>query len=205
MFTRHMAVNNIKNLKHKVIFSLILLIIVLELAALPLSIAWAITSSTPASSTPASNDISIYNSTSSLVNWPYLNVATTTSIILLEKNINTTTIEKRLPVIPKIKIKQIKTVRITSYTSETAQCDSTPCVTASGFNLCKHSKEDSVALNFLPFGSKIRIPQLFGKRIFIVRDRMNKRYQNRVDVWMKNKKAALSFGIKKAKIEILEK
>lgn len=100
----------------------------------------------------------------------------------------------------------IKTARhtLSAYTSEKAQCDDSPCITANGFNLCEHGIEDSVAANFLKFGTKIRIPELFGDRIFVVRDRMNKRYSDRVDVWMLNKADAKNFGLKYAKIEILE-
>jgi len=93
---------------------------------------------------------------------------------------------------------------ITAYTSEVAQCDASPCITANGFNLCEHGIEDSIAANFLPFGAKVRIPSLFGNRIFIVRDRMNKRHASKIDVWMKNKKDAIQFGARIAKIEILE-
>lgn len=93
---------------------------------------------------------------------------------------------------------------LSAYNSEEAQCDSTPCITANGFNLCEHGIEDSVAANFLRFGTKIRIPDLFGERIFVVRDRMNKRYTDRIDIWMLEKPDAKKFGIKIAKIEILE-
>ncbi|OGF25241.1 hypothetical protein A2331_06035 [Candidatus Falkowbacteria bacterium RIFOXYB2_FULL_34_18] len=93
---------------------------------------------------------------------------------------------------------------VTAYNSEAGQCDDTPCISANGFNLCKHNIEDSVATNAFPFGTKIRMPELFGDRIFIVRDRMNKRYVARFDVWMKNKEDAKKFGIKVTKIEILE-
>lgn len=93
---------------------------------------------------------------------------------------------------------------ITAYNSEVGQCDNTPCITANGFNLCEHGIEDSVATNALPFGTKIRIPELFGDKVFVVRDRMNKRYTNRFDIWMKNKIDAKKFGLRVAKIEILE-
>jgi 3D (Asp-Asp-Asp) domain-containing protein len=93
---------------------------------------------------------------------------------------------------------------MTAYNSEAAQCYGDPCITANGFNLCEHNTEDSVAANFLKFGTRIRIPELFGDRVFVVRDRMNSRYQDRVDVWMKEKQDALNFGLKYAKIEILE-
>lgn len=93
---------------------------------------------------------------------------------------------------------------ITAYNSDVAQCDDTPCITANGFNVCEHGIEDTVAANFLPMGTKIRIPALFGDRIFIVRDRMNRRHQNRVDVWMKEYRDAKQFGVKVATIEVIK-
>lgn len=93
---------------------------------------------------------------------------------------------------------------MTAYTSEVAQTDTSPCTTANGFNVCKHGIEDTVAANFLPFGAKVKIPDLFGDRIFIVRDRMNSRYSERVDVWMKEKPDALRFGVRTARIVVLK-
>lgn len=93
---------------------------------------------------------------------------------------------------------------ITAYNSDIYQCDDTPCITANGFDVCEHGIEDTIAANFLPFGTKVKIPEHFGDRVFIVRDRMNSRYTNRVDVWMIEKQDAKKFGIKRAKIEILE-
>lgn len=93
---------------------------------------------------------------------------------------------------------------MTAYTSEVAQTDASPCITANGFNVCKHGIEDTVAANFLPFGAKVKIPDLFGDRIFIVRDRMNSRYSERVDVWMKNKPDAMRFGVRTARIVVLK-
>ena len=93
---------------------------------------------------------------------------------------------------------------VTAYNSEVSQCDGDPCTTANGFNLCEHGIEDSVAANFLPFGAKIRIPDLFDDRIFVVRDRMNSRYPDYIDVWMLSKAEARKLGVKIAKIEILE-
>jgi 3D (Asp-Asp-Asp) domain-containing protein len=93
---------------------------------------------------------------------------------------------------------------MTAYNSEPGQTDSTPCITANGFNVCEHNIEDTIAANFLKFGTKVRIPELFGDRIFVVRDRMNRRYTHRVDIWMINKDDAIQFGIKRAKIEVLK-
>ncbi len=93
---------------------------------------------------------------------------------------------------------------MTAYNSEVGQTDDSPCITANGFNVCKHGIEDTVAANFLPMGTKIKIPELFGDRIFVVRDRMNKKHPNRVDVWMKDRPSAMKFGVKVAKIQVLK-
>jgi len=97
-----------------------------------------------------------------------------------------------------------RNVTLTAYNSEAGQTDNSPCTTANGFNVCENGVEDTVAANFLPFGTKIKIPALFGDRVFVVRDRMNKRFSNRVDVWMLEKPDAIKFGVKTARIEVLE-
>jgi len=93
---------------------------------------------------------------------------------------------------------------ITAYNSISSQTDGAPCLTANGFNLCEHGIEDSIAANFLKFGTKVRIPELFGDRVFVVRDRMHKRHVSKIDVWMLDYDDAKKFGVKIAKIEVLE-
>jgi len=97
-----------------------------------------------------------------------------------------------------------KHVIMTAYNSEVGQTDDSPCITANNFNVCDYGVEDTIAANFLPFGSKVKIPELFGDRVFVVRDRMNKRFSNRVDVWMIERPDAVNFGVKVAKIEVLK-
>ncbi len=93
---------------------------------------------------------------------------------------------------------------MTAYNSEVGQTDDSPCTTANGFNVCEHGIEDTIAANFLPMGTKVKIPELFGDRVFVVRDRMNKKHPNRVDVWMKDRSSAMKFGVKVAKIQVLK-
>ncbi len=119
----------------------------------------------------------------------------------LEKKLNFT---NSFPETEEVKSSEQGFYTITAYNSEVAQCDSTPCITANGFNVCEHGIEDTIAANFLKFGTKVRIPEFFGDRIFIVRDRMNRRYTSRIDVWMKHKHSAIAFGKKYTKIEVLE-
>lgn len=103
-----------------------------------------------------------------------------------------------------IKNKNTYKVAMTAYNSEPGQTDDSPCITANGFNVCAHGIEDTVAANFLPMGTKVKIPDHFGDRVFIVRDRMNVRYQNRIDVWMLKRTDALKFGVKVARFEVVD-
>ena len=105
---------------------------------------------------------------------------------------------------PTIKIIKTSTHVITAYNSEAAQTDASPCITANGYNVCKSGVEDTIAANFLEFGTTVQIPELFGDRVFVVRDRMNKRHADRVDVWMKDRSDAIHFGVKTAKIQVVE-
>ncbi len=99
--------------------------------------------------------------------------------------------------------KPIKTqyVDITAYSSAVEECDSDPFVAADGSVVF----DGMVAANFLPFGTKIRLPDYYGDKVFEVRDRMNARYTYRIDIWMANKKDTFVWGVKrKTKVEILE-
>ncbi len=92
-------------------------------------------------------------------------------------------------------------VDMTAYNSEVGQTDADPFTAADGST----TYDGMIAVNFLPFGTKVRIPELFGDKVFTVHDRMNRRYWYRVDVWMKDKSAAKKFGLhKNVKIEIVE-
>lgn len=105
---------------------------------------------------------------------------------------------------PEIKVVRVSTHTITAYNSEPGQTDNSPCITANGYNVCESGVEDTIAANFLKFGTKVQIPELFGDRIFVVRDRMNKKHPNRVDIWMVDKSDAIHFGVKVAKIQVVE-
>lgn len=115
---------------------------------------------------------------------------------------------KRQPAVRKVTSKPLPTrptlVVATAYSSTVDQTDASPCTTANGFNVCRHNQENVIAANFLPFGTRVRIPDKFGDRVFIVQDRMNRRYATgRIDIWMKSRQSAIQFGIKKVTIEVL--
>ncbi len=99
---------------------------------------------------------------------------------------------------------EIKTIDIiveaTGYSSTVDQTDSTPFVAANGTMV----HDGVVAANFLAFGTKIRIPEVYGDRVFVIEDRMNKRFQNRIDIWFPDRASALKFGYKQVRVQILE-
>lgn len=85
------------------------------------------------------------------------------------------------------------TVSMTAYSSTVDQTDDSPFITANGTRV----RDGIVAANFVPFGTKVKIPELYGDKVFEVTDRMNKRYQTRVDIWMETRQEAIQFGVKR--------
>jgi len=99
------------------------------------------------------------------------------------------------------KVAQKIKVMITAYSSTPDQTDDTPFITASN----KYVKDGIIANNMLPFGTKIRIPDLYGDKVFVVEDRMNRRKSDyHFDIWFPSKQLAVNFGVKTAFIEVLE-
>jgi len=92
------------------------------------------------------------------------------------------------------------TVILTGYSSTEDQTDSTPFTTASN----KQVRDGIIANNFLSFGTKVRIPEVFGDKVFEVDDRMNRRKGNdHFDVWFSTTEEAIHFGAQTAMIEVL--
>lgn len=97
----------------------------------------------------------------------------------------------------------VKTVKriITAYNADPNQTDDRPREAASG----KEVFDGMIASNDFKFGTKIRIPELFGDKIFTVEDRMHKRKKGMMDVFMEDYAAAVQFGAKhNITVEILE-
>ena len=97
------------------------------------------------------------------------------------------------------KIREI-IVSATAYSSTPDQTDDSPFITAWNTRV----RDGIVAANFLPFGTKIKIPDIYGNKIFVVEDRMNRRYWHKVDIWFPDRQSALEFGLRTIKIQILE-
>lgn len=90
-------------------------------------------------------------------------------------------------------------ITVTAYSSTPDQTDDTPFITANG----THVRDGIIAANFLRFGTKVKFPDYSGDKIYEVTDRMNERYPNRADIWMETRDAAMDFGIRTLKMEIL--
>jgi len=111
--------------------------------------------------------------------------------------------ENSLIAISSLSIKPIRKLNmvITAYSSTPEETDDTPFITASNSSV----RDGIVANNLLAFGTKIRIPEIYGDKIFEVEDRMNSRMgSNRLDVWFESHYEAEKFGVKATSIEILQ-
>lgn len=90
------------------------------------------------------------------------------------------------------------TVEMSAYTSRPQETDDSPYITASN----THVRFGVVATNFLPIGTRIKIPEIYGDQVFIVEDRMNARYWKNVDIWMEDLTEAKQFGRRDVTIEV---
>jgi len=97
-------------------------------------------------------------------------------------------------------IKRRLIMRVSAYSSTRDQTDKDPFTTASGLKV----HDGTIAINCLPFGTKIRIPDKFGDKIFTVEDRMSAKWGcRRGDIWMPTREQAKQWGVRTVTIEIL--
>lgn len=100
---------------------------------------------------------------------------------------------------PKV-VRKINMV-LTAYSSTILETDESPFFTASGSSV----KDGIAANNLLPFGTKIRIPEIYGDKIFTIEDRMNPKVGfYHADIWFPSYSEAKNFGAKTTYIEVLE-
>ncbi|MFA5086357.1 MAG: 3D domain-containing protein [Candidatus Paceibacterota bacterium] len=89
----------------------------------------------------------------------------------------------------------------TAYSSTEWQTDDTPFVTANGSEV----RDGIIANNMLPFGTEIKLPELYGNKVFTVEDRMHSRKSKyQIDIWFPTLEEAKAFGVKETYIEVLE-
>jgi len=105
------------------------------------------------------------------------------------------------PNIPDPDVTRKINVVITAYSSTIGETDDTPDITALG----THVRDGIIANNSLPFGTKIRIPELYGDKVFTVEDRMSwKKGDYHFDIWFPSHEEAENFGAEWTYIEILK-
>lgn len=95
--------------------------------------------------------------------------------------------------------KKVIDLIVTSYNSEPGQTDATPTITAFG----THVRDGIIATNYLPKGTRVRFPDLYGDKVFVVEDRMNIRYTKRADIWSADKEFSRQFGARYLRMEVL--
>ncbi len=90
---------------------------------------------------------------------------------------------------------------VTGYSSSVDETDEDPFISASG----DWVYDGMIANNYLPFGTKVRIPEIDKDKIFIVKDRLNwKKGNDHFDIWFPSKQEAKEFGAKITFVEILD-
>ncbi len=91
-------------------------------------------------------------------------------------------------------------VVLTAYSSTPDQTDDTPFITASN----TRTRDGVIAANFLAFGTQVKIPAIFGDKVFTVEDRMAKKHDGKIDIWFPERILAKRFGVQEADVLILE-
>lgn len=97
----------------------------------------------------------------------------------------------------------VRTVTVTAYNPTTDQCDSDPLIAAS----MRKVRQGTIAVSRdlfdqgWVFGRKVRIE---GIGIFEINDLMNKRFSQRIDIFMWDETQARQFGKKNIKAALLE-
>lgn len=95
---------------------------------------------------------------------------------------------------------------VTAYNvGDPDQTDGSPCLTADGTNACNELARGVkiCAANFVPIGTKLIVK---GIGTCTVKDRMNSRFENRIDIAMQahEKERARKFGLRNLEVRILK-
>ncbi len=105
-----------------------------------------------------------------------------------------------LPKVPEYAVKRKLWLTVTAYSSTVDQTDGDPFTTAAGTTV----RDGIIAHNGLPFGTRVRFPDAFGDKVFIVQDRLNPRHGAYIaDLWMPSREQAKQWGARVLRMEIL--
>lgn len=83
---------------------------------------------------------------------------------------------------------------VSAYTSDPAETDNSPCISASGKNICELDYPVAACPRKYPFGTQIELPN---KKTYTCEDRLHQRYDHRFDLYFKSKEKALKWGVDK--------
>jgi len=118
--------------------------------------------------------------------------------------INMTLISKKLPELSskQFEVKKTFWTTVTAYSSSPDETSGDPFVTASG----DRTTSGVLAHQYLPFGTKVRFPEVFGDKIFVVKDRLHEKHTSEFlfDMWVHSKAEAKAWGAKILKVEVLK-
>jgi 3D (Asp-Asp-Asp) domain-containing protein len=90
--------------------------------------------------------------------------------------------------------------RTSAYNSLVGQTDSTPCIPASGNNICGRTNVVACPRRY-PLGTKFIIE---GKE-YICEDRLNERVDNGIDIFLdKDLQSALNWGVRYLEVQVVE-
>ena len=102
----------------------------------------------------------------------------------------------------KVAAKKTLVVMATAYSSTPDQTDDTPCITATGYDICNKTKNVIAVsrdlVRSLGYGTQVRFPEVFGDQVFHIEDTMNARFVQRIDFHFDSREEAKQFGFKKA-------
>jgi len=122
----------------------------------------------------------------------------------LKKAIDITSFNYSLPKIPSKQFEIKKTIytTVTAYSSSVDECGADPFTMASGDRVF----DGAIAHQYLPFNTKVRFPEVFGEKIFVVKDRLGPQFTSyyHVDMWVHSKVEAKAWGARVVKMEILK-
>lgn len=106
-----------------------------------------------------------------------------------------------LPQVREYAVKKRIRLTVTAYSSTVDQTDGDPFTTASGAKV----HDGIIAHNGLPFGTRVRFPDVFGDKVFVVQDRLHPRKGYYIaDMWMPSRQEAQQWGAPILTMEILE-
>lgn len=121
--------------------------------------------------------------------------------LLLISSICYQVVEAEAPSITsQFKTQEIGKKIVTAYNSVVSQTDNSPCISASGLDICKTEKLICACPREYPFGTRF----LIDGQIYFCEDRLHEKYDDRIDLLMKTDKEAKQWGKRLLEVKIID-